>query len=69
MKNRNLNNKDDWATPKDFYYKLNSEFNFNFDPCPLHSTFNGLEIEWGERNFVNPPFIKIKRRFYKKICF
>jgi len=27
MKNRNLDNKDDWKTPKDFYDKLNAEFN------------------------------------------
>jgi hypothetical protein len=31
-----------------------------FDPCPLDSypKFNGLEIEWGERSFVNPPYSK-----------
>jgi hypothetical protein len=56
MKNRNLDNKDDWATPKEFYDKLNEEFNFNFDPCPLHSTFDGLNIDWKERNFINPPY-------------
>ena len=32
MKNRNLAHKDDWATPKDLYDKLNAEFNFEFDP-------------------------------------
>ena len=36
MKNRNLNNSDNWATPKDFYGKLNAEFNFDYDPCPLN---------------------------------
>lgn len=35
MKNRNLEHKDDWATPKDFYEKLDSEFKFDFDPCPF----------------------------------
>lgn len=35
MKNRNLNHSDNWATPKEFYDKLNKEFNFDFDPCPL----------------------------------
>ena len=34
MKNRNLDHKDDWKTPRDFYNKLNTEFNFDFDPCP-----------------------------------
>lgn len=27
-----------------------------FDPCPLNPEFNGLEIEWEEWNFVNPPY-------------
>lgn len=35
MKNRNLNHSDNWATPKEFYDKLNAEFAFDFDPCPL----------------------------------
>lgn len=50
---------DDWATPKELYDKLNSEFSFNFDPCPLHHNideWNGLEIDWKERNFINPPY-------------
>jgi len=45
-----------WITPKDFYDKLNDEFDFDFDPCPINPNFNGLEIEWGERNFINPPY-------------
>jgi hypothetical protein len=59
MKNRNLDHKDDWATPKEFYDKLNARYNFDFDPCPyMHdiSKWDGLEIEWGDRNFVNPPY-------------
>lgn len=58
MKNRNLDNNDNWATPKDFYNKLNEEFHFNFDPCPLNDNpeINALEIEWGTRNFINPPY-------------
>ena len=50
MKNRNLNNHDNWATPKDFYNKLNQEFNFDFDPCPLFADFDGLEVKWGKKN-------------------
>src|SRR3990172_6957062 len=45
-----------WATPKDFYDGLNKEFNFDFDPCPLKPSWNGLEIEWGKRTFCNPPY-------------
>jgi hypothetical protein len=48
MKDRNLVSSDDWATPKYFYDPLNEEFHFDFDPCPLRSTFDGLLIDWGE---------------------
>ena len=61
MKNRNLVHSDNWETPKELYDKLNQEFNFNFDPCPInHNTdnWNGLEIEWKER--------KLKEQFVKK---
>jgi hypothetical protein len=48
--------RSDWKTPKALYEKLDAEFHFDFDPCPLKPIKNGLEIEWGERNFVNPPY-------------
>ena len=67
MKNRNLEHSDHWATPKEFYDKLNAEFNFDFDPCPLHSSFDGLKTEWGGRNFINPPYSKeLKEAFVLK---
>lgn len=70
MKNRNLDNTDHWATPKEFYDKLNDEFNFDFDPCPLNHNiddWNGLTIEWGNRNFINPPYSrKLKEAFINK---
>jgi phage N-6-adenine-methyltransferase len=67
MKNRNLNNHDNWATPKELYDQLHEEFKFDFDPCPLYADFDGLEIDWGERNFVNPPYSrKLKDAFVKK---
>jgi len=50
---------DDWATPDDIYKKLDDEFHFDFDPCPLDPTFNGLEISWKKRNFINPPYSNI----------
>ena len=66
MKNRNLNNSDNWATPKEFYDKLNAEFNFDYDPCPLNGK-GGLEGDWGKRNFVNPPYSrKLKEAFVLK---
>ena len=45
-----------WATPKALYEELNQEFHFNDDPCPLHSTTDGLNREWGTSTFVNPPY-------------
>jgi site-specific DNA-methyltransferase (adenine-specific) len=56
----------DWKTPKAFYEKLNEEFNFDFDPCPPNPTFNGLEIEWGGRSFVNPPYGRELLKWIKK---
>ena len=48
----------DWATPKEVYKKLDEEFSFNFDPCPLGGVeyMNGLEMEWGSSTFCNPPY-------------
>jgi len=46
----------DWNTPKAVYQILDAEFNFDFDPCPKNPKFNGLEIEWKKKNFVNPPY-------------
>lgn len=70
MKNRNLVHKDDWATPTSFYTELDKEFNFDFDPCPLnHNTekWDGLKIDWKERNFINPPYSqKLKESFVIK---
>lgn len=59
VKNRNLEHKDDWMTPKDLYDKLNDEFDFTFDPYPYKHNlmdWDGLKIDWGGRNFVNPPY-------------
>ena len=72
MKNRNLDHKDDWKTPKDFYDKLNEEFHFDFDPCPLNinkitNENDGLLINWGNRNNINPPYSRqLKEKFVLK---
>ena len=54
-----------WRTPTLLYKRLNEEFHFDFDPCPSDPTFNGLHIDWKERNFVNPPYRDIKEWVYK----
>ena len=67
MKDRNLNHKDDWETPKELYNSLVEEFGVMFDPCPLRSSFNGLNILWRSANFINPPYSrKLKEQFIRK---
>lgn len=74
IKNKSHNN---WKTPDYLYQELNKEFLFDFDPCPLYygtlpppDDRNGLIIEWGQRNFVNPPYSrKLKEAFVKRAIY
>lgn len=47
-----------WITPPELFSRLNDEFHFDFDPAPypLPPGFDGLTCEWGQSNYVNPPF-------------
>ena len=59
MSVRFLSQSVDWSTPDHVYKDLDAEFHFDFDPCPLYGKDNGpdgLSIEWGRSNFVNPPY-------------
>lgn len=58
---------DQWATPQDFFDKLNSEFHFTLDPCADDTNHkcdryftreqDGLQQDWGgETVFCNPPY-------------
>lgn len=51
-----MSTHNNWNTPKTFYDDLNKEFHFDFDPCPPEPNFDGLSVEWGGVNFVNPPY-------------
>lgn len=57
-----------WLIPPDVYDPLNEEFGFDFDPCPypLPEGFDGLTCEWGQVNWVNPPFGSIMHNGRKK---
>ncbi len=72
MKNRNLDHSDNWATPIALYNDLNEEFKFDFDPCPyreeeITEDTDGLLIEWGLNNYINPPYSrKLKEQFIKR---
>jgi site-specific DNA-methyltransferase (adenine-specific) len=57
---------DDWATPQDFFDRLNNEFNFTLDPCADELNHkcdkyytkeqDGLTQDWeGERVFLQSP--------------
>ena len=56
---------DNWKTPTAFKTNLYTEFSFDFDPCPEDPTFDGLNIDWGNCNFVNPPFSQIAKWIQK----
>jgi len=47
---------DNWGTPK----WIMKTYEGWFDPCPLNPDFivDGLNIEWKEKTFVNPPYSK-----------
>ena len=70
MKNRNLDHKNDWRTPKYLIEELEREFWKMFDPCPFQhdlSKWDWLKREWGNINFINPPYSrKLKELFIRK---
>jgi hypothetical protein len=57
-----------WLTPPELFANLNAEFSFTFDPCPYPkpADLDGLTCEWGESNYVNPPFGSVLHEGKKK---
>ena len=56
----------DWKTPKAVYQVLDAEFHFDFDPCPVKPTFDGLQMSWGGCSYVNPPYGNELPKWIKK---
>lgn len=66
-----------WATPQEFYDKLNAEFQFTLDPCATSQNAkcekyytrkeDGLKQNWqGETVFCNPPYGRAIKNWVKK---
>lgn len=57
-----------WLTPPKLMEDLQKEFNFDYDPCPYPKPdeYDGLDAEWGNSNYVNPPFGVVMHKGKKK---
>lgn len=66
-----------WATPQDFFDRLNDEFHFTLDPCADESNHkceryfteddDGLMQRWGGQTvFCNPPYGRAVKDWVKK---
>lgn len=68
MNNRLYFSKNDHIlTPRELLKELDKEFHFDFDPCPAYPKYDGLEIPWGKRNYVNPPYSEVEKWIMKAI--
>ncbi len=69
-------NTDMWATPQDFFDKLNKEFNFQLDVCAVSENakcdkyfspeVDGLNQEWEGVCWMNPPYGRAIGKWVKK---
>lgn len=68
---------DEWATPQDFFNRLDAEFHFNLDPCAnkynhkcekyFTKDQDGLSKNWGGYQvFCNPPYGRNIGRWIQK---
>lgn len=58
----------DWETPEYIYTFIQNFFGISktklYDPCPLHANFNGLTKEWGQYNYINPPYTRKEKEAF-----
>ncbi|WP_191559381.1 DNA N-6-adenine-methyltransferase [Metabacillus idriensis] len=69
-------NSDLWATPQDFFDRLNEEFGFELDVCAIaenakceryyNPEINGLKQEWEGVCWMNPPYGRSIGEWVKK---
>lgn len=69
-------NTDLWATPQDFFDKLDAEFHFDLDVCALPDNakcdrfftpdVDGLSQEWAGTVWCNPPYGRQIGKWVKK---
>lgn len=67
---------DMWATPQDFFNKLNKEFSFELDVCAIEENakcqkyytpeINSLEQEWSGTCWMNPPYGRTINKWIQK---
>jgi phage N-6-adenine-methyltransferase len=71
---------DKWATPQEFYDKLNNEFHFTLDPCADETNHkcdtyfteeqDGLKQDWsGHVVFCNPPYGNKETGMWTQKCY
>lgn len=70
---------DEWATPQDFFDRLNSEFHFTLDVCATPENAkcaryftraqDGLKQDWtGETVWCNPPYGRVIGNWVRRCC-
>lgn len=69
-------NTPEWATPQDFFDKLDSEFHFDLDVCATAENAkckrfftkeqDGLSQQWGGVIYMNPPYGREIVKWVKK---
>jgi len=62
---------DKWATPQDYFNKINEKYKFTLDPCAAKDSFkceryftekdDWLSQNWDWRVFCNPPYSELKK--------